>query len=61
MLTSMVRNVSLAFFEMRSLLARVLWHFDLALCEESSEWPRHKAYLLWDRPSLWVEISRRAG
>ena len=50
---------SLAWFEMRSILARLLWHFDLTLCEESRGWENQKAYLLWDKPPLWVKLSHR--
>lgn len=51
---------SLAYFEMRSILARMLWHFEAELCAESREWSNQKAYLLWDKPSLWVKLKHRA-
>ncbi|KAL8793908.1 MAG: hypothetical protein Q9195_003527 [Heterodermia aff. obscurata] len=51
---------SLAWFEMRAILARVLWNFDMALCEESQDWAKQKSYLLWDKPALWVDLRRRA-
>lgn len=45
---------------MRSILARILWNFDMMLCDESRGWASQKSYLLWDKPSLWVNLSRRA-
>ncbi|KAG7005995.1 cytochrome P450 monooxygenase [Physcia stellaris] len=50
---------NLAWFEMRSILARMMWHFDMTLCRESNDWTQQKAYLLWDKPPLWVELTHR--
>lgn len=57
----MLTASSLAWFEMRSMLARLLWHFDLTLCEESLDWESQKAYILWDKPPLWVKLSPRTA
>lgn len=46
---------------MRSILARVLWHFDLELCDESSDWARQKVFILWDKPALNVRLRAREG
>lgn len=43
---------NLAYNEMRLILARVLWNFDIELCEESKAWNEQKAYLLWEKPAL---------
>ncbi|KAL4995183.1 cytochrome P450 [Aspergillus recurvatus] len=37
---------NLAFAEMRVILARVLWNFDLELCRESVNWSEQKSYAL---------------
>jgi hypothetical protein len=50
---------SLAYFEIRSILVRVLWWFELDLEEESKDWIEQKEYSLWDKPSLWVKIRER--
>ena len=51
---------SLAYFEMRSIMARVLWNFDMQLDDASKGWMEgQKEYTLWDKPSLWVKLSRR--
>jgi hypothetical protein len=46
---------------MRSILARVLWHFDLELCDESRNWARQKVFILWDKPPLNVRLRAREG
>ncbi|KAL9035067.1 MAG: hypothetical protein Q9214_006759 [Letrouitia sp. 1 TL-2023] len=50
---------NLAYFEIRSILARMIWSFDMELCQESRNWAQQKAYLLWDKPSLWVKLRDR--
>ncbi|KAL5356419.1 cytochrome P450 [Aspergillus floccosus] len=47
---------NLAYAEMRLILARVLWNFDLELCEESLSWKYQKSYVLWDKPALMCNI-----
>ena len=44
---------------MRSILARVLWHFDMELCEESRDWANQKVFILWDKPALNVRLTAR--
>ncbi|PLB50796.1 cytochrome P450 [Aspergillus steynii IBT 23096] len=43
---------NLAYNEMRLILARILWNFDLELCQESWRWNEQKSYALWDKPAL---------
>ncbi|EAU30964.1 conserved hypothetical protein [Aspergillus terreus NIH2624] len=50
---------NLAYAEMRLILARVLWNFDLELCEESLHWKDQKSYLLWDKPPLMCKLKQR--
>ncbi|TEY40875.1 hypothetical protein BOTCAL_0416g00060 [Botryotinia calthae] len=51
---------NLAYFEMRSILARMLWNFDMELCKESRWWTKkQKTYILWDKPSLKVKLLHR--
>lgn len=50
---------NLAFAEMRLILARVLWNFDLELCEESMDWSAQKSYVLWDKPKLMCRLKLR--
>ena len=44
---------------MRSILARVLWHFDMELCEESRDWANQKVFILWEKPALDVRLRAR--
>ncbi|KAG9230932.1 cytochrome P450 monooxygenase-like protein, partial [Amylocarpus encephaloides] len=51
---------SLAYLEIRTSLASVLWSFDMMLCEESREWASEQRYnIVWNRPELKVKLSRR--
>ncbi|PQE17491.1 Isotrichodermin C-15 hydroxylase protein [Rutstroemia sp. NJR-2017a WRK4] len=52
-------NTHLAMAEMRAILARVLWHFDISLCAESQHWGQHKVFILWDKPDLFVKLEAR--
>ncbi|KAE8331440.1 cytochrome P450 [Aspergillus sergii] len=52
---------NLAYAEMRVILARVLWNFDITLCEESRHWRDQKTYILWEKPPLWVKLKGRGG
>ncbi|KAL4894556.1 cytochrome P450 [Aspergillus ambiguus] len=48
-----------AYNEMRVILARVLWNFDLELASESDGWDKQKVYTLWDKGPLMVRITAR--
>lgn len=47
---------SLAYNEMRVILARMLWNFDLALSADSLEWHRQATYTLWEKKPLMVQL-----
>lgn len=48
---------SLAYVEMRIMLARLLWNFDLVLAEESKAWMEtQKIYTLWEKGPLNVYL-----
>lgn len=51
---------SLANAEMRLILAKLIWSFDMELQDESLNWSNHPSFLLWRRPRLMVKL-RRAG
>jgi len=48
---------SLAYHEMRLMLATVLWNFDLTFCEESDNWPDQQCYSLWEKHPLLVKLT----
>lgn len=43
---------SMAWHEMRLLLAKVLFNLDFELCDESRDWIDQKVYLLWQKKPL---------
>lgn len=47
---------NLANSEMRLILARVLWNFDLELCKESESWSDQRSYILWEKPPLMCQL-----
>ena len=53
----MLIKCSLAYHEMRLMLAKVLWSFDVELCEQSKNWTDQKVYTLWEKPALMVKLT----
>ncbi|GME48082.1 Cytochrome p450 protein [Neofusicoccum parvum] len=54
---------NLAYHEMRLILAKTLWHFNLELCPQSrGTWLRQKTWWgLWEKPPLWVRAKSVRG
>ncbi|KAJ6019382.1 Averantin hydroxylase [Penicillium canescens] len=51
---------SMAYAEMRLILAHILWKFDLELVDKSDTWfTTQKTYLVWDKPPLMINIRER--
>lgn len=51
---------NLAFSEMRQILARVLWNFDLSLVDgEEVRWERQKSFSVWDKGPLPIRVKVR--
>ena len=48
---------NLAWHELRRLLATVILHFDMKLCEESKDWNDQKVFLLWEKKPLMVALT----
>jgi cytochrome P450 len=49
---------SLAYAEMRIILARLIFDFDIKMADESRDWiERQKAFTLWDRIPLQVYLT----
>jgi cytochrome P450 len=52
---------NLAYLEMRLILAKVVYNFELELDEaRTGDWAHQKAFLLWDKRPLWVRIKPAA-
>ncbi|KAF8867033.1 putative cytochrome P450 monooxygenase [Acephala macrosclerotiorum] len=47
---------SFAYNEMRVILARVLWNFDLVLEKESASWNEQKTFTLWEKGALMCRL-----
>lgn len=58
----MIAN-SLAYVEMRLVLARMLFNFDISLSDDSREWMENqKAYNMWSKPPMHIHLTpRRIG
>ncbi|KAJ6086858.1 hypothetical protein N7467_005772 [Penicillium canescens] len=50
---------NLAYCEIRLILCKLLFNFDIALSPESTNWPDQKVYFLWEKPPLMVELTDR--
>ena len=48
---------SLAYLEMRLILARMLWSFDMQLSTECEDWDDQKTWIQWDKKPLLVKLS----
>ncbi|KAI3401428.1 hypothetical protein diail_10862 [Diaporthe ilicicola] len=51
---------NLAYAEMRTIMARLVFNFDLALAPESKGWMDQKIFNLWQKPPLMVHLTPRA-
>ncbi|KAF2147309.1 uncharacterized protein K452DRAFT_282310 [Aplosporella prunicola CBS 121167] len=50
---------NLAYAEMRVILAKVLWNFDMELCDDKTDWFDQKVFRLWEKPALNVRLTAR--
>ncbi|KAH7142088.1 cytochrome P450 [Dactylonectria macrodidyma] len=51
---------NLAFAEMRLILARIVWNFDMSLDARSEGWlQRNRAFTLWMKPNLYIYLTPR--
>lgn len=45
---------------MTSILARVVYRFDLELCPESENWIKGQAaWIVWEKPPLYIKLRER--
>ncbi|KAL9066761.1 MAG: hypothetical protein Q9161_007350 [Pseudevernia consocians] len=52
------KNIAMA--EIRLVIVRMLWEFDMELCEETgSDWVEKKAWFTWDKKPLFVRLTPR--
>ncbi|KAL4861622.1 hypothetical protein BDV12DRAFT_203822 [Aspergillus spectabilis] len=52
---------NLAFLEMRLVMAKLLWHYDLEKTSDRkwADWADQKIFMLWDKPELMVKLTKR--
>lgn len=48
---------NLAFAEMRTIFAKMVWHFDMELQDDSLDWMDQNVWTLWDRKPLNVRLT----
>jgi cytochrome P450 len=48
---------NMALHEMRLIIARLFFKFNLELCEESSRWDDQKAFVLWEKKPLMCRLA----
>jgi hypothetical protein len=41
---------------MRLIVAKLLWNFDMTLHEDCRDWDDQTSYIIWQKPSLMVEL-----
>lgn len=50
----------MAWSEIRTILARFLWHFDVELVDKNlSDWDHQKVFVLWNKKPLMVRLGAR--
>lgn len=53
-------SFSLAYAEMRLILARIIFNFDISLAPESRNWTLgQKVFFFWNKPPLWTYYKPR--
>lgn len=51
---------SLAWAEMRTILARLVWNFEFEMLDTSRDWEKQqRVFVLWSKPSLMVRLRAR--
>lgn len=52
----MLTQQSLAYVEMKTIMARVLWNFDIHIAEESRNFIKQKNFNLWEKGVLMTYL-----
>lgn len=60
MIADMRDTTSLAMLELRLILAKIIWKFDMRLMDDDLDWVKeNKNYVFWEKPALPVQFSPR--
>ena len=49
---------SLAYSEMRLILALIIFNFDMEIADEASDWIKQRNFLMWEKGPLKVHLTR---
>lgn len=52
--------LSLAYIEMRMILVRMVFNFDMELDQPEKDWMDQQVFFLWDKPELMIKLKSRA-
>jgi hypothetical protein len=52
-------DCSLAYNELRSVLARMIYHFDMELADQQFDIDTQNVYFMWEKQPLNVRLTRR--
>jgi hypothetical protein len=55
-----VARFSLAYAEMKLVLARIIYDFDFELADPGDDWFDQKVFTLWDKKPLLLRFSEKA-
>ncbi|KAJ5410971.1 uncharacterized protein N7487_005330 [Penicillium crustosum] len=48
---------NLAYAEMRLILARIIWNFDMEISPDSEQWIKQSSFVVWEKGSLNVKLT----
>lgn len=51
--------LSLAYIEMRMILVRMVFNFDMELDQPEKDWMDQQVFFLWDKPELMIKLKPR--
>jgi hypothetical protein len=54
-----IKFKSLAYAELRLIVSKLFWNFDVELQPESDNWEQQKANVLWRKKPLYVKLLER--
>ncbi|EAW14333.1 cytochrome P450 [Aspergillus clavatus NRRL 1] len=52
---------NLAYAEMRVIIAKLLWNFDLSLHSDCYDWDNQASFIIWQKPALMVDLKPIRG
>jgi hypothetical protein len=50
-------SVSLAWHELRLLIANLFWHYDVEMTPKNPDWANQRNFLTWEKKPLMVKLS----